>query len=83
MDNFITECLFSIRLTSFKRTHFKISIDITPMSVFRIRRVTVHFNDVFQKAVRGEDDKERTLFVFFFFPKTTKFCCNRECTQKK
>ncbi len=83
-DYFITECLFSIRLTSFQSRHFQLSIDITPMSVCCFRWVTVHFSDVFQRAARGDgEDKERILFVFFFFTKTTKFCCIRECTQKK
>ncbi len=32
------------------------------------RWVTLHFSDVFLKAVRGDgEDRERTLFVFFFF----------------
>ncbi len=39
--------------------------------------------DVFLKAVRRDEDRERTLFVFFFFSKTTKFCCYCECTQIK
>ncbi len=44
-DYFITECLFSIRLTSFESRHFKLSIDITPMSVLSFRWVTLHFSD--------------------------------------
>ncbi len=36
--------------------------------MFIIRRVTLHFSDVFQRAARGDgEDKERILFVFFFF----------------
>ncbi len=68
-DYFITECLFSIRrFTSFKSRHFKLSIDITPVSVLSICWVTDHFSDVFLKAVHGDrEDRERTLFLFFFF----------------
>ncbi len=74
-DYFITECLFSIRLTSFQSRHFQLSIDITPMSVcVSFRWVTVHFSDVFWRAARGDGRKTRAHPVcFFFFSKTTKF----------
>ncbi len=82
MDYFITEC-FSIRLTSFESRHFKLSIDTTPMSVCWVFAELVHFSDVFLKAVRGDGEDGAHPVCFLFFSKTTKFCCNRECTQKK
>ncbi len=36
MDYFITEYLFSVRITSFKSNHVKLSIDIFLMSVCNV-----------------------------------------------
>ncbi len=59
MDYFITECLFSIRLTSFQSRHFRYNSHVRVLS---FRWVTVHFSDVFWRAAHGDgEDKE-----FFF-----------------
>ncbi len=84
-DYFITECLFSIRLTSFQSRHFQLSIDITPMSVCwdfaELQFILVTFFE--EQLAEMEKTKSASCLFSFFFSKTTKFCCIRECTQKK
>ncbi len=67
-DYFITECLFSIRLTSFQSRHFQLSIDITPMSVCwvfaELQFILVTY---FEEQLAEMEKTERILFVFFFF----------------
>ncbi len=83
-DYFITECLFSIRLTSFQSRHFQLSIDITPMSVCwvfaELQFILVTY---FEEQLAEMEKTKSASCLFFFFSKTTKFCCIRECTQKK
>ncbi len=83
-DYFITECLFSIRLTSFESRHFEFSIDITPMSVCW-DFAELHFILVtyFKEQFAGDRRQRAHPVCFLFFFKTTKFCCYCECTQKK
>ncbi len=68
-DYFITECLFSIRLTSFQSRHFQLSIDITPMSVCWVF-AELHFILVtFFEEQLAEMEKTKSascLFSFFF-----------------
>ncbi len=84
-DYFITECLFSIRLTSFQSRHFQLSIDITPMSVCwvfaELQFILVTFFE--EQLAEMEKTKNASCLFSFFFSKTTKFCCYCECTQKK
>ncbi len=84
MDNFITEYLFSVRLTSFKSRHVKLYIDIFLMSLckvfteFRFILVT-RFKKQFAERVKTENAP--CLFSLFF--KSTKFSCYYECIQIK
>ncbi len=76
-DYFITECLFSIRYTS---SFYRYNSHVRVLS-FSLSYSS--FSDVFRRAARGDgEDKEHILFVSFFF-QNHKFCCIRECTQKK
>ncbi len=68
-DYFITECLFSIRLTSFQSRHFQLSIDITPMSVCwvfaELQFILVPFFEE-QLAEMEKTKSASCLFSFFF-----------------
>ncbi len=68
-DYFITECLFSIRLTSFQSRHFQLSIDITPMSVCWVFAELQFILVTFFEEQLAEMEKTKSascLFSFFF-----------------
>ncbi len=68
-DYFITECLFSIRLTSFESRHFHLSIDITPMSVCWVFAELQFILVTYFKEQLAETEKTEStscLFSFFF-----------------
>ncbi len=74
-DYFITECLFSIRLTSFQSRHFQLSIDITPMSVCSVF-AELHFILVTyfkEQLAEMEKTKSASCLFSFFFPKPQSF----------
>ncbi len=67
-DYFITECLFSIRLTSFESRYFQRSMDITPMSVCWVFTELQFILVTYFKEQFAETEKtESCLFSFFFF----------------
>ncbi len=74
-DYFITECLFSIRLTSFQSRHFQLSIDITPMSVCwvfaELQFILVKFFE--EQLAEMEKTKSTSCLFSFFFPKPQSF----------
>ncbi len=71
-DYFITECLFSIRLTSFQSRHFQLSIDITPMSVCWVF-AELHFILVtYFKEQLAEMKTKSASCLFSFFPQNHK-----------
>ncbi len=68
-DYFITECLFSIRLTSFQSRHFQLSIDITPMSVCWDFAELQFILVTFLKSSSRRQRRQRAhpvCFLFFF-----------------
>ncbi len=82
MDYFITENLFSVRLTSFKSRHVKLSIDIFLMSLCEVFAalqfiLVTCFKEQFAERVKTENAP--CLFSLFF--KSTKFSCYYECIQ--
>ncbi len=73
-DYFITECLFSIRLTSFQSRHFQLSIDITPMSVCwdfaELQFILVRF---LKSSSRRQRRQRAHPVCFLFFSKPQSF----------
>ncbi len=83
-DYFITEYLFSLRLTSFKSRHVKLSIDIFLMSLCEVFAelqfiLVTQFKKQFAERVKTENAPG--LFSLFF--KSTKFSCYYESIQIK
>ncbi len=83
-DYFITEYLFSVRLTSFKSRHVKLSIDIFLMSLCKVFAelqfiLMMCFKKQFAERVKTENAP--CLFSLFF--KSTKFSCYYDCIQIK
>ncbi len=84
MDYFITEYLFSVKLTSFKSRHVKLSINTFLMSLCK---VFVEFQFIIltrskkQFVERVKTENAPCLFSLFF--KSTKFSCYYECIQIK
>ncbi len=73
-DYFITECLFSIRLTSFESRHFQRSIDITPMSVCWVfTELQLIFVTCFKEKLAETKTKSAHCLFSFFIPKPQSF----------
>ncbi len=83
-DYFITECLVSIKLTSFESRHFELSIDITPMSVCWVF-AELHFILVtYFKEQFAETEKTESASCFsFFFSKPQSFVVIVSVHKKK
>ncbi len=66
-DYFITECLFSTRLTSFESRHFELSIDITPMSVCWVFAELQFILVTYFKEQFAETEKTESASCWFSF----------------
>ncbi len=83
-DYFINEYLFSVRLTSFKSRHVKLSIDIFLMSLCKVFAefqfiLVMRFKKQFAERVKTEN----FLCLLSLFIKSTKLSCYYECIQIK
>ncbi len=83
-DYFITEYLFSIRIASFKSRYFKLSIDISLMSVCRVfPEFQFIFVTGFKMKITETEAADSAPCLYFLFYKSTKFCCYYESIQIK
>ncbi len=83
MDYFITEYLFSVRLTSFKSRHVKLYIDMFLMSLCKVFEFQFILVTCFKKQFAERVKTENAPGLFSLFFKSTKFSCYYECIQIK